>query len=411
MARLSDGKAEKIEWQVPEAPRFFEAMVKGRSWEDIQTIVSRICGICSVTHSLAAIKAIEDAMQITVSPQTDRLRLLVHYAEHLESHSLHAGYLAAPDLFGMKSVVALAAAKPELVKTVMRIHRLGNQWMELLAGRMTHPVTLRPGGFSKLPAEEDLEVLARWLRGVLPDLERLAQAVALVADRLPVFSRETEYVALKQKNCYTFYHGAIGSSDIPGTVPVSEFESVANERVVEQSTAKWASWHRDSYAVGALARYNLNGKHLLPGARKIAALFALGARDCNPFHNSLAQLVECVHVVEHALVLIEELLARGIRREKIRVEPRAGEGVGAIEAPRGTLFHRYAFDRSGRCVKANLCIPTGQNHANIQRDLEAFLPTIAAKSPDEIKLLLEMLVRAYDPCISCSTHCLHVDLA
>ena len=149
LLNLKDGVIEKVEWQVPEAPRFFEAMVRGRSWQDIQTIVSRICGICSVSHSLAAIKAIEDAMGITVSKQTDRLRILTHYTEYIESHVLHVGYLVAPDLLGQKSVVPLVASHPDLVKTIIALHRLGNEGMELLAGRMTHPVTLKPGGFAR----------------------------------------------------------------------------------------------------------------------------------------------------------------------------------------------------------------------------------------------------------------------
>lgn len=404
VVRATNGSVEKIEWQVPEAPRFFEAMVRGKSWEDIQTVVSRICGICSVTHSLAALKAIEDAMKISVSAQTDRLRILAHYAEHLESHVLHVGYLVAPDLFGVKSVVPLAASNPDLVKTVIRLHRLANQWMELLAGRMTHPVTFKPGGFSKLPAADDLKKLKKQLQDCVPDLDRVAQAGAGLKNKLPDFVRETEYVALAQKGNYTFYHGAIGSSDMAKTLPVRKFESAVNEYVAPQSTAKWAKWHRASYAVGALARYNLNGKYLLPRARKLASALEFGKKNCNPFFNSLVQLVECFQVVDHSLEIIDKLLSSGIKPEKIEARPQAGEGAGAVEAPRGVLFHRYEFDRNGKCVKANLCIPTNQNHANIQKDFEAFVPLIVGRPPEEIKHLLEMLVRAYDPCISCSTH-------
>lgn len=404
LARFADGRVEKIEWQVPEAPRFFEAMARGKSWEDIQTIVSRICGICSVTHSLAALKAIEDAMQIKVSEQTGLLRILTHYAEYIESHILHLGYLVAPDLFGLKSVVPLAAAQPAAVKTVIRLHRLGNKWMELLAGRMTHPVTFKPGGFARLPSDADLEKLKKQIQDSIPDFDVVAQTIAGAKNALPDFIRETEYVALVLPGQYPFYHGAIGSSDAAETLPVRKFESAVNEYVSPQSTAKWAKWHRASYAVGALARYNLNNQHLLPLARKLAAELGLGRKNCNPFHNSLAQLVECYQVIEHSLAILDQLLARGIKWEKIQVKPQAGEGAGAIEAPRGTLFHRYEFDKKGMCVKANLCIPTNQNHANIQRDFEAFAPRIAERAPDEIRRLLEMLVRAYDPCISCSTH-------
>jgi len=401
---MNAGQIEKVEWQVPEAPRFFEAMVLDKSWKDIQTIVSRICGICSITHSLASIKAIENAMQITVSEQTDRLRILTHYGEQIESHVLHVGYLVVPDLFGMKSVVPLAAANPDLVKLVIRLHRLSNQWMEMLAGRMTHPVRLLPGGFSKLPTTDDLLKLKKDIQDCIPVFNSVAEAVAGLKDKIPDFTRETEYIALVQKGHYTFYHGEIGSSDVAEIMSIQKFESVVNEYVSPQSTAKWTKWHRESYAVGALARYNLNNQFLLPLARKIAGAFGLGSKNCNPFYNSLAQLVECFQVVEHSLAIIDELLGAGIKQEKNTAEPREGEGVGSVEAPRGILFHRYGFDKKGKCVKANMSIPTNQNHANIQKDFEALAPQIADRPSDEIKLMLEMLVRAYDPCISCSTH-------
>ena len=408
VVRAVDGVVQKVEWQVPEAPRFFEAMVRGRSWEDIQTIVSRICGICSVSHSLAAIKAIENAMGIQISQQTDRLRILSNYAEQMESHILHVGYLVAPDLLGQKSVVPLVASHPDLVKTVIGLHRLGNEWMELLAGRMTHPVTFKPGGFSSLPSEAQLRELRQRLVASLPELEKLVQAVLSVADRLPVFTRDTEYVGLVDGKSYTFYHGAIGSTDDKKTVPVRQFESVANEYVSLQSTAKWAKWHRDSYAVGALARFNLNAAWLRPQAAKAAQAFGLKPKNCNPYFNTVAQVVECVQIVEHALELIDEVLTAGIKPETPKVAPKAGEGAAAVEAPRGILFHRYVFDEKGICLKANLCIPTNQNHANIQKDFEAFVPQIISRDPQEVRLLLEMLVRAYDPCISCSTHFLDV---
>jgi coenzyme F420-reducing hydrogenase alpha subunit len=408
VVRAKDGVVEKVEWQVPEAPRFFEAMVRGRSWQDIQTIVSRICGICSVSHSLAAVKAVEDALGLAVSPQTDRLRLLTHYSEYLESHILHVGYLVAPDLLGQKSVVPLVASHPDLVKTVIGLHRLGNEWMELLAGRMTHPVTIQPGGFTSVPSGAELKSVQQRLRACLPELDKLAQAVLSLADRLPDFSRDTEYVGLVNGQNYTFYHGEIGSTDVKETVPVRRFETVVNEYVSPQSTAKWAKWHRDAYAVGALARFNLNAARLRPKAARAARSFGMKPGLCNPFFNSVAQVVECYQIIEHSLELMDELLAAGIKPEPPRVAPRAGEGAGAVEAPRGTLFHRYVFDEKGVCLRANLCIPTNQNHANIQKDFEAFVPRIIGRDPREVRLLLEMLVRAYDPCVSCSTHFLNV---
>jgi sulfhydrogenase subunit alpha len=407
--RASDGKIERVEWRVPEAPRFFEAMVRGRSYEDIQTIVSRICGICSVTHSLAAIKAVEDALGIAVSKQTDTLRIVMHYAEQIESHALHVGYLVAPDLLGQKSVVPLVASHPEVVKTVIGLHKLGNGGMELIGGRMTHPVTVKPGGFAQLPKESQLKDYKKGLEKGLALVDALADVVLSLAGKLPDFKRETEYVALTTDDYYTFYHGDIASTDVKETTDIHRFESVVNEYVTSQSTAKWCKWHRDSYAVGALARFNVNHDLLLPRAKAVAKKFGLAPGACNPYLNNVAQVVELAQVVEHSIELIDRLLSDGIKPETPKAAPKAGEGVGCVEAPRGILFHRYAFDAKGGCTAANICIPTGQNHANIQKDFEAFVPKIIDRPQEEIRLLLEMLVRSYDPCISCSAHYLQVE--
>lgn len=410
VVNATDGQIEKVEWQVPEAPRFFEAMVRGRSYEDIQTIVSRICGICSITHSLASTKAVENALGIEVSEQADTVRILMHYSEQLQSHVLHVGYLVSPDLFGLPSVVPLAAKAPDVVKAVIRLHRLANEWSDLLAGRTTHPVTLIPGGLTRVPTAKQFRDLQDRLKDCVGDLTAVAEAVLSVAGNIPDFTRETEYVSLKQDNppTYTFYHGDITSTDYDGTVPVNDWKTVANEYVSDQSTAKWAKWHRGSYAVGALARFNNNGQLLSPMAKDLAKTFGLERGCCNPFMNNVAQLVEAVHVVETSIGMIDDLLAKGLKEEKVTTRPKAGKASGCVEAPRGILFHEYEFDRRGHCVGADICIPTNQNHASIQDDFEAFVPQIIDEGEEAVRLKMEMLVRSYDPCVSCSTHMLDV---
>jgi len=407
---VTNGTIEKLQWQVPEAPRFFEAMVRGRSYEDIQIIVSRICGICSITHSLAATKAIENAMGIEVSKQTDMIRILMHYSEQLQSHILHIGYLAAPDFFGAPSVVPLASAAAEAVKTIIGLHRLANEWSDLIGGRTTHPVTLKPGGMTAIPSETQFRQLQQKLKNSIPNLKAVAELLLSVAENIPAFERETEYISLKQDNppTYTFYHGDITSTDFDGVVPINDWHDVANEYVVEQSTAKWAKWHRASYAVGALARFNNNAELLSPTAKAVARMFGLSKGCCNPFMNTIAQLIECVHVVETSIQMIDELLTKGLEAETVVTGPRPGKASGCVEAPRGILFHEYEFDKNGNCVAADICIPTNQNHANIQKDFEKLVPEIMNEPEDTIRLKLEMLVRSYDPCISCSTHMLDV---
>ncbi|MHC5060774.1 MAG: Ni/Fe hydrogenase subunit alpha [Planctomycetota bacterium] len=407
VVNATEGKVEKLEWQVPEAPRFFEAMVRGRSYEDIQTIVSRICGICSISHSLVAIKAVENALGIKVSKQTDLVRRLFHYSEQLQSHVLHVGYLAAPDFFGVKSVVPLVGLAKDAVLTIVKAHRIANQWSELIGGRITHPITLIPGGFTRVPGEQQLTELANTLKATMADIGTIADVVYSVAGEVPAFERQTEYISLREPSYYAFYDGQIVSTD-GHTAEVDDWESVANEYVVEQSTAKWAKWHRDSYAVGALARFNNNFSQVGDATKALAAKFGLEQGCCNPYMNTVAQLVECVEIAESSLRIIDELLTDGIKQEKVSVKPQAGEGAAAIEAPRGILFHKYKFDDDGNCVAANLCIPTNQNHGNIQNDFEKLVPEIIDLGEDTVRQRLEMLVRAYDPCVSCSAHVLDV---
>ncbi|MCW4054728.1 MAG: nickel-dependent hydrogenase large subunit, partial [Candidatus Bathyarchaeota archaeon] len=228
---------------------------------------------------------------------------------------------------------------------------------------------------------------------------------------LPDFVRETEFIALTSPNEYALYDGKIGSTDTDAA-PAREYLSYTNEYIVHNSTAKWAKNKRESYMVGALARLNINYDKLSSLAKKIAEMFGLKPVCHNPFMNNVAQLVEVVHSVEDSIKLINELEAAGLKSQPEynlpEIKVKAGQGVGAVEVPRGVLFHDYTYNNSGICTKANCIIPTNQNHGNIQLDLKALVPKIMDKTPKEIELTLEMLVRAYDPCISCSTHAVKV---
>ncbi|HII85033.1 TPA: Ni/Fe hydrogenase subunit alpha [Candidatus Bathyarchaeota archaeon] len=401
------GIVEKCEWHVPEAPRFFEAMVVGRQWNELHHITSRICGICSIGHTLASLKATEAAMGIPLSEQDLKLRKLALHAENLQSHILHLGFLVLPDLMGVGSVIPLASSNPEEVKIVLRLHRMANEMSNLICGRTTHPQRLIPGGFAKIPSMRELSETRQKLRNCIPELQAVAGLIKSLASKLPDFSRETEFIALTSPDEYALYDGDLGSTDT-GKAPVAEYLSFTNEYIVPTSTAKRAKHARDSFMVGALARFNLNYDKLSPLAKKTAALFELKPVCHNPFMNNIAQLVEVVHSVEDSIKLIDELEAAGLKSQDEYHNPdikiKAGRGIGAVEVPRGILFHDYTYNQKGMCTKANCIIPTNQNHANIELDMKALLPKILEKTPKDIELNLEMLVRAYDPCISCSTH-------
>jgi sulfhydrogenase subunit alpha len=397
----SDGKVEKVLWEVIESPRLFEAMLRGRYYEDVPHIASRICGICSIAHSTASIQAVEAAFGVQPSEQTLLLRKLLYDAELIESHVLHALFLVAPDFLGVGSVFPLVATHKDVVVMALRVKKLSYNLAEILAGRKTHPLSCVVGGFAKLPRIDELEAIRPRLVDALSDLDTTVKLFKTLT--IPDFKRQTEYIALKDDKEYAFISGQIASTDA-GLAPVDSYLSVTNEFSVPHSTAKFTKNKRDAYMVGALARFNINHGQLLPKAKKAAQELGLKAPCYNPFMITVAQVVEAVQAVEESINIIDRIIDRGLQEENNAVKVRAGRGVGAVEAPRGILFHDYTFDKNGILTAANCIIPTNQNHNNIQKDFEAIVPGLLSQSEDKIRLTLEMLVRAYDPCISCSTH-------
>ncbi len=400
----ADGRVSTCRWEVPEAPRFFEAMLVGRDYKDVHHIVSRICGICAIGHQLASLQATEDALNINVSEQTHILRRLALHAENLQSHLLHIAYLVLPDLMGVDSILPLAATHKDAVLKFIAARRVANEFSRLICGRTTHPQRMTPGGFTMFPTTEELETLRTKLTDSLPNLDFAVDLFATLTDRFPKFERETEYVGLVSPAEYAMYWGEIGSTKDERR-PVRQYRNITREYIIPTSTAKWTKNQGESYMVGALARFNLNAEHLLPRAAAAAKKLGLKKGCTNPYFITIAQLVESVHTVEESLQLVDELLTRGIRDEApAKANIFAGRGAGAVEVPRGILFHAYEYDEQGRIFQADCVIPTNQNHANIQKDLEALTPTLTGLTEKEMELKLSMLVRAYDPCISCSTH-------
>ncbi len=413
---VQNGQLLKAELQIIEAPRFFEAMLQGRSIFEAQHITSRICGICACGHSLASIQAAENAIGFTPSEQTLQLRKLLLQMELLDSHILHIFILVAPDLLGVDSFIGMMQEHADTVKRALRIKKACNTVCDILVGRHVHPISCVVGGFTKLPGPEQLETMHRLLVQIRNEL---TPAVALVTEfKFPEFTRETEYVALISDAAeYPLLSGDVGSSD--GVhMTKANYRSITNEFLVEHSSAKHARLSRNAYAVGALARFNLNADKLHPAATTVASELGLTAPCYKPFLNTCAQLVEAVHCTETAIEIIEQLLANGVDQheavivgvnENRSIPVQAGSGVGAVEVPRGLLFHHYTVDDKGIIQQANCVIPTGQNLQNIEDDMHQLVPAILDKSDAEITRTLEMLVRAYDPCISCSTHFLQVD--
>ncbi len=413
---VKEGKLEACRLDIVESPRFFEGMLRGRSIFEAQHITSRICGICACGHTLASIQAAEDALGITPTEQTIRLRKLLLHLEILDSHLLHIYLLVAPDLFGVKSFVPLISSNEDVVRRALRMKKTCNDVCDILVGRHVHPISAIVGGFTKLPRPKDLDAMLDLLTGMRHDMEATVTLHPYFS--FPAFERDTEYVALVSDDAeYPLLSGDVGSSE-GIRMNKRDYRKITNEFIVPHSTAKRTKLSRESYAVGALARFNLSAHKLHPRAKEIAAEIGLSPACTNPFLNTVAQLVECVHCLEDAIAIVEDLKSKPLHydeeivvglNENRAIPVRAGNGVGAVEVPRGILFHHYEIDESGIITNANCVIPTNQNTGNIEYDMKKLVPEILEQKEDEITLTVEMLVRAYDPCISCSAHLLNAE--
>lgn len=403
---VRDGKLMHARLDIVESPRFFEVLVQGRKYHEVAGITSRICGICAVAHTTASLRATEDAFGITPSAQTLALRKLVFHGEMLQSHILHVYFLVAPDLFGVGSVVPLAGTHGEVVKRALRMKMLANDLCALVGGRHVHPVAMGINGFTKLPDMTALEVMRGRFEAARADMDATVELFASV--KLPEFEREAEYISLKGVMEYPFYAGDIISSH--GTVTdARDYRDIITETVVPPNTAKHVHTKDGPFMVGALARYNNNHALLHPKAKQAASALGFAAPCHNPFKINIAQVVESVHCIEDAVRIMDVLLDGGMEREDLSVSPVPGRGVGVVEAPRGLLLHDYTYGPDGRATDANCIIPTGQNLANIEADMRAMIPGIIGRPEEEVAATLKMLVRAYDPCISCSTHSIDVE--
>lgn len=406
VVNAKNGVLEECRLDIVETPRFFEAMLRGRPYTEASHITSRICGICAVGHATASLRASENALGVELSEQTWLLRKLIFFGEMLDSHVLHTYMLVAPDFFNVGSVIPLAGIAPEAVLRALRMKKLAGDLCAIIGGRHTHPIAMTVGGFTHVPTVDEIKTLRERLIAARPDVD--ATIALFKTLPWPQFNRETEYVALSKPDEYAFIDGTITTTD-GGSYHLNDYKKVTNEHCIEHSSAKHTAHKRDSYMVGALARFNVNYKLLHPKAKEAADALGMKPICTNPYYNTAAQVVEIVHSVEEAIKLCDELIARGIKKETPhKFAGKGGAGVGSCEVPRGILFHNYEIGNDGNVVNANCIIPTGQNLANIEADMRALVPQILDQGEQKVAMAMEMLVRAYDPCISCSVHFLNV---
>ncbi|RLF66291.1 MAG: Ni/Fe hydrogenase subunit alpha [Thermoplasmata archaeon] len=397
---------KNVNFSITEGPRFFEVLVRGKYFRHVPSIVTRICAICTVSHKLASIKAIESALKVEVSEQTELFRELIHLGSILESHYLHTYFLALPDFLGMPNAIALYKDHPEEVNRALKLKSLGNDIQELIGGRPIHPEKPVIGGFTQLPSRRQLVELRDHLK---ENAHHTVEAYRLFAslEYPDEMEMEAPYSALVPSGSGEF--GFMGDTIALNErrYPLEEYRKVIREEIIPWSTAKISRTENDSgVMVGSLSRLNImkgfRHPHVLE-AKDIHFPFP----STNILHNNLAQAFECVYAWDRAIEIIDEILSTGIKDERpVKVEPGESHGIGSLEVPRGTLYHEYWIDDEGKITNANIITPTAINNLVIDTDMKELGRKLADRglSREEIRSKMELIARAYDPCISCATH-------
>jgi coenzyme F420-reducing hydrogenase alpha subunit len=405
--QVREGRVGDVRLEIYEPPRFFEAFLRGRPLADAPDITSRICGICPIAYQLSACAAIEDALGIEVPEPIRRLRRLIYCGEWLESHGLHVFFLHAPDFLGYPGAIEMARdGHAELVERGLRIKGTGNELLRVIGGRSVHPINLRVGGFYRAPAAAELTPLVELLRRTRDELAATVRWAGSL--EFPDRELDSELVALRDDGGYPLESGRLVSSAGLEIGP-GEFLDHVLEAQVPHSTALHARLkERGNYVVGPLARYGLNHESLSPLAKQAAREAGLADVCRNPFQSIVVRCVEMLYAADEALRLIEAYEPPD--PPAVEFEPRAATGSGWTEAPRGMLWHRYELGSDGRIESARIVPPTSQNQASIEDDLRGFVEAHLSLDDEALRWRCEQAVRNYDPCISCSTHFLRLEI-
>jgi coenzyme F420-reducing hydrogenase alpha subunit len=403
--RLRGDRVEDVHLDIFEPPRFFEALLRGRMYQEPVDITARICGICPIAYQLTAAQAMEAAFGVTVDGPVRDLRRLIYCGEWIQSHALHVHLLHAPDFLGYDGGVEMARDHPDAVQRGLRIKKAGNRLMEVVGGRAIHPVNLRVGGFHRAPEVHELAPLLDLLERAREDAAGVVRWVA--GFEFPDLEIASELVALRHPGEYPVDRGRI-VSDGGLDVAAESFGEHFVEDQVANSSALVSRLHGRPYLLGSLARYTLSSDRLLPEVREAAAGAGLGPECRNPFRSIVVRALETLQACAEAVELVREY--RPPDRPFVDVEPRAGTGSACTEAPRGTIHHRYRLDDQGRILEATIVPPTSQNQLAIEADLARLVQDHLDLPKDGLTHLCERAVRNHDPCISCAAHFLELEL-
>lgn len=403
---IRNQRIEDLRLRIYEPPRLFEKFLEGRSYHEVPDIVARICGICPVAYQMSAVHAIEQVFDCDPGPWVRAMRRVMYCGEWMESHSLHIHLLAAPDFMGYSSAPEMARHYPYEVRRGLHLQTLGNELIRLMGGRSVHPVGVRAGGFHHAPAMSEVKIIRDKLKQALSEAEALIAWTAGLD--LPDNSQQFTTVALCHDNEYPMNEGRlISSSGLD--ISADEFENHIVEHQVPHSTALHALLNGKPYLAGPLARVNLNMDRLPRQVRDRLNATGIPFPSHNMFHSIIARAAEIYYAMTEAIRILDQYEVPELPYTK--VIPRSGTGYGCTEAPRGLLWHRYELNKQGEVLKATIVPPTSQNQARIEEDLRESLQAYGLdRSDDEIRLFGEKVIRNYDPCISCSTHFLKVNI-
>ena len=402
---ISDQKITELHLSIYEPPRLFEQGIIGRHFEDVPDMVARICGICPVAYQMSAVQALESIFNIEVTEWSQRMRRLYYCGEWIESHALHIHLLALPDFLGFNSVVDMAGHFPNQVNRGLQLQHFGNQLIALLGGRSVNPVGARVGGFHGVPDKSQVDKLREQID------ERIEQAIELLLwlNELdyPKLEQPFLYASLYNGHDYPMCHGNVRVSD-GNDIPLNQFADYFQEHQVDYSTALHCLYQKQPYLVGPLARLNNNYEFLTDSLKVYIDQMQLRIPSHNTFDSILARAIEIVYSLQQAKTLLDLTEST---QAYVPATPRAGVGYGCTEAPRGMLWHRYETNAEGQILGCAIVPPTSQNQARIEADIKQTLEQSGfEQEQDRIRLLAEQVIRNYDPCISCATHFLNLEL-
>jgi sulfhydrogenase subunit alpha len=404
--KTKDGAVVDVKLRIFEPPRFFEAFLRGRKFSEAPDITARICGICPVAYQMSSCHAMEDALGVKIDGQLRALRRLIYCGEWIESHALHIHLLHAPDFLGYPDAIQMAKDHPQVVQRGLQLKKVGNEIIALLGGREIHPINVRVGGFYRVPSKSELKPLAEkltWARDAALETVRWVSQLPF-----PEFEQDYEFVALRHPEEYPFNEGRLISNK-GLDIAIREYDDNFVEEHVQHSNALHSVLKgRGNYFVGPLARFNLNFDKLSPLAQETARDVGLWPTCHNPFKSIIVRAIETLYACDEALRILDQYEMP--EKPFVEMDPRPGVGYGCTEAPRGILYHRYRVDERGIILDAKIVPPTSQNQKTIENDLWHYVARYISLPEEKLTWQCEQAIRNYDPCISCATHFLKLEV-